>query len=312
MTDPDKVARMGQAMDWAIRIQDSEFDGWEQHGRWLLSHPENPEDYYCAVLALEDGAVSIEDTTDRLEVSANDNAPLHKRRSAGPVIGGLAVAASALLMFPFLPVWKGDNNVITVAAGHRRTLALLDGSVIVLNGGSELRLDKARRATLRRGEAYVTVRHDQAHPFELVAVGRTFRDVGTAFNVSIVDDGVVLDVAEGMVLYEPDGAAIRLKAGEGLSISGTEAIRHRIAAASVGSWRMGRLVYRRASLAKVASDLSRATGLPVDVSDGVRRRTFSGVIVLSPDLNATRKAVGDLLDVSIVSDDQGWHLQARP
>ena len=66
------------------------------------------------------------------------------------------------------------------------------------------------------GEATFTVRHDAAHPFVVVAGDHRVQDVGTTFNLVRDRGRFSVEVIEGAVLYDPDGAAVPLAAGQTL------------------------------------------------------------------------------------------------
>jgi transmembrane sensor len=89
----------------------------------------------------------------------------------------------------------------TSTGGYERVV-LADGSVVELNGNSEVRIDfvpQERRVALVRGEAHFTVAHDSARPF-VVGAGQVFvRAVGTAFNVRRATAAVEVLVTEGKV-----------------------------------------------------------------------------------------------------------------
>jgi len=302
-----------EAVAWAARVHETDFTAWDEHAQWLRSHPENARLYGRAVLALDDVAVQLAAQPPFGEVVANDNAPVRRTgwRIVGALVGISAIAACGLLTISFLPLHQAQPHTISVPEGQTRSIKLPDGTILALNGGSELRIDAVRRATLERGEIFVSVHHDQDRPFELIAGDRLFRDVGTAFNVSVSNTAVRLDVAEGAVRYEPDGAPLEVKAGQGLVLSGESIERYPVPTTSIGSWRQGRLSYRNARVSRVAEDLTRVTGVPIEVPPSIRDRSFTGVIILPRNDDATRRMVGSLLDVSVHADVAGWHLESR-
>ncbi|WP_438907630.1 FecR domain-containing protein, partial [Bacillus licheniformis] len=85
---------------------------------------------------------------------------------------------------------------------------------IMLAGGSRIMLDHAdpRRAVMERGEALFQVRHDDRHPFSVDARGLALTDLGTVFDVRLGRRMTRVAVAEGAVMVDPRGAALRLDA----------------------------------------------------------------------------------------------------
>lgn len=118
------------------------------------------------------------------------------------------IAAAVLLLFA--AVWfvrssrsatDPEQTFATTLDGYQR-VALADGSVVELNGNTEVRVQLARterRVRLVRGEAHFTVAKDATRPFWVTAAAVTVRAVGTAFNVSLGRDHVDVLVTEGKV-----------------------------------------------------------------------------------------------------------------
>jgi transmembrane sensor len=128
-----------------------------------------------------------------------------------------AVAMAAVLLVAALGVWtsarwRGAGERFATSSSGPQRVALQDGSVVDLNGASEVRVaysDGQRRVTLGAGEAHFQVAHDPARPFVVTAGGVTVRAVGTAFNVRLTEGAVDVVVTEGKVEVrrEADAAA---------------------------------------------------------------------------------------------------------
>jgi transmembrane sensor len=201
------------------------------------------------------------------------------------------------------------REIATGPAEHR-TVALADGTTIALNGDSRLRLDPAtpRLASLERGEAYFTVAHDAAHPFEVRSGGATFRDVGTQFDLVRQPGATEIAVREGAVLYDPGGAGVRIDGGHAMRIAAGSATLRAVAADSVGAWRSGRLTYRDAALIDVAADVSCAIGEPVAVAPELAQRRFSGVVMIDPDHALTVRRMGAVMGIELRREGPGWRM----
>lgn len=134
--------------------------------------------------------------------------PPSRRLSWGMAIAAaLAVAA----LFGFYSHWvKRSYSRTVIATSEPQRLALPDGSVINVNGGSdlEIRFSRERRSIeLIRGEAHFAVAHETQRPFVVTAGGVAVRAVGTAFNVRMAAEEVQVLVVEGKVELA-DAAAI--------------------------------------------------------------------------------------------------------
>jgi transmembrane sensor len=306
-----------EALSWAARIRDPDFDDWDAHGDWLSSDPAHPALYHTAALALEDGLAALDSRpATGLAPAGNDNvaaAPGSSRRFTWPLAGGLAIAASLVALVLLPRATSPREMLLQTAQGETREARLPDGSTLVLNGGSALRFRSsgARLATLERGEAYLRVVRDPAHPFTLVAGASTFRDVGTAFDVALDGDAVRLAVGEGAVAFDPDGQNVPVMAGRMIRVSADRAQIEDVAPGTVGAWRDGRLVYRDAALDRIAVDLSRSLGEDVRVEPAMRQRRFTGVILLGGDHQRIVDQLARPLGLSAVRQKTGWRIVGR-
>lgn len=85
---------------------------------------------------------------------------------------------------------KGSNNRIkTYAAvyGERKNIQLIDGSVVTLNAGSNIKIDEKYGVVTRdvylEGEAFFEVKHDSTLPFIVHTPVMDVKALGTSFNV---------------------------------------------------------------------------------------------------------------------------------
>lgn len=150
--------------------------------------------------------------------------------------------------------------------GRREILTLGDGSKIELNTDTVLRIAAGQRtAWLDRGEAYFQIKHDNAHPFVLMAAGKRVVDLGTKFLVRFAADDLEVALVEGKARIEstkPHANArtailapgdVALATADSLSIV-------KVPARSIEkelSWRRDLLIFDNATLADVAAELNR-------------------------------------------------------
>lgn len=303
----------GEALDWALRMAEPDAD-WEAFTAWLESGPDHAERYDRAFAALTAATASVAASVPALPAAANDSEdPANDLR--GTRFGrrrwlGGAVAA-ALIGSIGVSLWQERDQSYTVAtaAGERRIVALGDGSSIVLAGGSRVRLDRAqqRSATVETGEALFQVRHDADEPFRVQVRDLALTDLGTVFNVRLLGSRTHVAVAEGAVMVDPDGAAVRLDPGQGAIADGKTIRRTQQDVADVGSWRDGRLAYDNSTMREVAEDLSRQLGWRVTATPAVAARIFNGTLETSTFRNDPA-LLGALLGVRVRRDSSGWTL----
>jgi ferric-dicitrate binding protein FerR (iron transport regulator) len=83
-------------------------------------------------------------------------------------------------------------NTMSTPKARQFELVLSDGTHVWLNAASSIRYPSsftgAERVVVITGEAYFEVKHDNAHPFKVIAGSQVIRDLGTAFNVKAYDD----------------------------------------------------------------------------------------------------------------------------
>jgi transmembrane sensor len=304
-------ARAEEARDWAIRLRDPAFADWDGFTAWLEADAANNAAYEAALDEIDrvDALFDVPPPVPMpVRVTGVARAP---RRWRAPAIAAstalLAVGGSWLALRP-----EPVRDYVT-APGERREIALDDGSRILLNGGTRLRMDPAepRAVAMEQGEALFRIRHDARRPFVVtMADGTRLVDVGTTFNVE--GHGGALDVAvsEGAVDYRGTGAAVRLNAGEMLArASANETpVKRAIDPAVVGGWQNGDLAFDEAALADVAADLSRNLGATVAVDPALATRRFSGTIVLDGPAEAMMPRIAPVLNVRIVRDGDGWRI----
>ena len=98
----------------------------------------------------------------------------------------VSIAAGLVLFFGLFTLLKNDIEIIKTDRGEQKTIALLDGSTVLLNNDSTLRYDKSnwedfRKVTLK-GEAFFKVKKGSA--FTVVTDEGTVQVLGTSFNVN--------------------------------------------------------------------------------------------------------------------------------
>ncbi len=297
-----------EALDWALRMADPARADWDAFTDWLEADPGHAERYDRMAATLLDAEEALAAHPELLA----DPQPIAPRRGALRWVGG-AVAA-ALVGAIGLQAWqeRPQPYAVETAAGETRLLALADGSAITLAGASRVALDRAdpRRASLERGEALFRVKHDDRHPFAVQAGGVALVDLGTVFDVRLGQRQTRVAVAEGAVMVDPEGAAMRLDAGQAVVVEKDRLVRASVEPEDVGGWRDGRLAFDGAPLREVAEDLSRFLQRPVSVASTIATRPFRGVI----DLQAVRRdpaLLGSLMDVRVRQDAAGWMLEPR-
>jgi transmembrane sensor len=275
-----------EAADWLVRLSSNDATAQEQREfvAWLKRSPVHLGVY----LGVERTWASLGqvDAGRRIDVAALLAAPdtnvVHLGSSPPPVRVRVrsrsvitAFAASALLACAGL-IWFQLQfaNRFTTGVGEQRTLRLSDGSTVVLNTDTTVRVsftDAVREVRLLHGEALFNVTKNPARPFrvrsdEVVAqaVGTSFvvRRMPTETVVTVIEGEVAvvdyaqLNVASPMVLPE---LAVHVTAGTRADVADNEKIRTASVAnpAAVTAWRSGRLIFDGEPLTKVIAEFNR-------------------------------------------------------
>ncbi|QDH35739.1 FecR domain-containing protein [Porphyrobacter sp. YT40] len=308
---PDQTAIRDAALAWAIRTGEPDFADWDGFTAWLEADPAHARAYDAVQATLDEAAALVpEAEAAPVPSAANDNPPgwLEGNRAW---LGGAIAAVLVLATTFLLGLWPQGETLYTTAPGETRLIALGDGSTVDLGGGSRLAVEGMRAARLEAGQALFTIRHDAANPFVLDAGGTRLVDAGTVFDVRLSGPALDVAVAEGAVIIDPEAQAVRVDAGErAVGGAGGRFDVAPVDIAAVGEWRRGRISFADASLAEIAAELTRATGIAFTSDDRATR--LSGSIALDS-LRADPRALEPLLGVRVQPQDggDGWVITAR-
>ena len=218
------------------------------------------------------------------------------------VTGGVcaAVLVLAMIIMPGSFI-NPDPNIYHTAVGEQQLVTLADGSTILLNTNSQVRVDyqaESRNIYLQQGQAHFEVATNKVRPFKVYVGQDMVRAVGTAFTVYINKQLVEVIVTEGVVelntpepnsqvlsnrsepinnietqaapVYKPVGLA---RAGENITINiggneiptiqaiDTHELSRKLA------WHHGMLRFSGDSLQDVVTEISRYTDLNIKIAD---------------------------------------------
>lgn len=172
--------------------------------------------------------------------------------------------------------------------GQQRTVALSDGSEIILNTNSEVEVDyspNSRVIRLIKGEAHFDVAKDTERPFLVHAHGGIVKAVGTAFTVFVREKDVEVTVSEGVVALLSPHAPEAVKTQEFAEASPLAALTagqnavfaqktvERVTRMSAEAldrkllWRGGFIAFAGEPLSEVVADVSRYTDMHIEIND---------------------------------------------
>jgi transmembrane sensor len=217
------------------------------------------------------------------------------RRSA--LLGGGALTAAAAAGAVTFVAFAGEQAFQT-APGEQKRVRLADGSRVLLNTDSRLRVKLVRterRLYLDRGQAFFQVAKDRNRPFRVFAGRDEVRALGTAFDVRRTGDTVLVTLEEGRVAVFRDSAAAPAPApapaparerpstlprpsisppatvlapGEQASLQDIAPVSvRRVDLRAAQAWRYGQMILDDAPLGDTVADLNRYGGVQIVLSD---------------------------------------------
>ncbi|WP_447595044.1 FecR family protein [Aquipseudomonas campi] len=192
-----------------------------------------------------------------------------QRRRKQALGGGLSAVLLAAGLWTLDPAWRSED--IRTVSGQRESLQLADGSQVVLNSATHVRVERrlrSRQIELLDGEATFTVEHADK-PFIVRSQDVAVRDIGTVFNVRSDSRGVAVAVIEGAVeVSTQESPAQRLNGGQQvLARAGRVGPVEVADMGRVTAWQQGKLRFDGTPLREVLVDLQRYRQAPVRLAD---------------------------------------------
>ena len=202
-----------------------------------------------------------------------------------------------------------SGPIYSTAVGERRSIHLPDGSTVLLDSRSSLRVAftaATRQVELDHGQALFSIVHDSRRPFLVRAGATVIRDVGTQFDVKERPDDTVVTVMEGRVAVLPrlasaapaatprsadpesdyGGEPVFVSAGEQVDMSarGFSPQPVHVSVGAVTAWTRDQVVLESATLAEAAREFNLYSDRRIVTADlGASPLRLSGVFVTNPD-----------------------------
>lgn len=307
----------------------------EMLGEWLAADTRN-RDVLLQMAELWDNMSALSRLSDLFPIPATSASRPRQVRwaaAAAVVIAVLAAGWAAIMLDletkPAESRASGDLEseiVFATAKGEQSTVHLPDGSNVVLNTDSLIKVDYTqayRLLRLERGELHVEVARDTARPFFVIAGDKIVRAVGTAFSLEITSDQrIELIVTEGKVVVgvnlnpdavlanvAPNGlhSSVTVTAGEQMILDVDDEETKSVSPEEIDiklSWRQGNLVFRGESLEDAVAEIGRYTTVEfVIVDEDLKKVRIAGMFkagdvdgllaTLRENFNVTYERTGD-------------------
>lgn len=224
------------------------------------------------------------------------------------------VAASVVL---FLGLWAFSDPIMyqtyRTGFGEIQAIALPDGSKVILNANSSLRLPrfgfgKETREVFLKGEANFSVMHTQGHQKFVVKTNKQFEVevLGTEFTVFARQQfsKVVLNKGKVQVRYKqgPSLKQITMKPGDLISLNRQNKIEKKVVSQpqNYSAWEQKRFVFEETTLEEVAYLMHENYGLEVKIdSQELSERVIMGSF-RAENVDQLLQSISELLDISVV------------
>src|SRR5262245_503298 len=236
-------------------------------------------------------------------------------RLAAAVVAAIAAGIIATVVVINRPLAKstatGNPRVYSTAMGKRDSVRLADGSRVILGPESRLTVPadfgRSTRAVSLDGDAYFDVQHDATKPFSVRVANALVEDVGTTFTVETdPGDTTTVSVMSGVVRLrpaaEPSANGATLSAGDRgtLTSNGRVHAQQHVVVAADSAWTTGKLVFRDASLVRVAGELRRWYGLRLGIADSsLVRRTVNTTFMADEPVDSVLNVLSLMLGAHI-------------
>jgi transmembrane sensor len=316
---PDLVA---EASSWFIEFRSGDMTNATRarFDDWLRRSPEHIQAYLEIAAAWSElptadpeARIAIPELLVRARAVAEENviplSPLAQRVSRPRASKWtLPLAASvACLVFAIASFWFfiSGRNTYSTGIGQQRTVMLADGSTIVLNALTSIRIRvtrQIREVDLIQGQALFHDVQDKKRPFIVRSDGTIIRAIGTQFDVYNRSEQTVVTVVEGEVAVDQAGsspfafnhpfsvgaephytapklAPLLLSAGEQVVATTRRIAKPEHAnVQAVTAWVERRLIFDDTPLEKVAAQFNLYSARPLVIADpALRSIGISGV-----------------------------------
>lgn len=314
MTDPDDTERQEQrrsinaeAAAWHLRFRNGTADeGSSDYLDWLAASPNhgaamkrahNTWDVFGDHAAAPEVVKARRDALDRSGRFAARRWAVF-RPIPRPVSAMAAAALLAVLVTTAFLFWQQTDHrpangvtaeqIFETDIGETRIVTLSDNSRVSLDAFTRLKLrytEDERDVDLERGQAHFDVATDSTRPFRVTAGDQVVTATGTAFNVELVGDDVLVTLLEGEVVVTEAPAAQRtplslpadvttmpvrkLKPGQLLvaSASREPQIVDEVNIQKTNAWRDGKVFLEGDSLSVAVARINRYSRIKLSVAD---------------------------------------------
>lgn len=261
-----------EALSWFVKINSGEAsdEDYKAHQAWLNARDQNIREYAKLDMVWSDLDV-IEDPRNKSVRSdtALAGSTLISRR--GFIVGGaIAASVAAIIAVTVVPAFL--SNDYSTSVGEQRNITLADGSRIMLDADTALKLEfteSERRLRLVRGRAFFDVAKDKSRAFIVEAFGGSVTALGTRFTVHLWDEDVTVSVEESAVaVIAPNKESVDVSEKHTVSYDENNLTQVTVDNKGAGAdWRNGKLLFEDQPLRQVVADINRYRSGVIYITD---------------------------------------------
>ncbi|WIO75357.1 FecR domain-containing protein [Porticoccaceae bacterium LTM1] len=304
-----------EAAEWLVLLQDDDVctETKEAFAEWLLSSRNHVRDYLKLAMLSEDIAsldasilsaeelkavlaekaevadiVKLFDRPASIPATSQNGKVNSKKQKAWSSGYKLFAAAAAMVMAVGVGLfWPAADPVIIyqTALGEQSSMALDDGSLLVMNTQTEIQVDmdqEHRNLYLNSGEAFFDVAKDPTRAFRVIVDGAVIEALGTSFNVRHFSNYTEATLLEGAISVSAKPGVEPIIVG----ISERVRINHETGSVDVSlvspdailAWQNRKLIFDGELLSDAISEFNRYNKRKVTILDAVlASKKVSGV-----------------------------------
>ncbi|WP_326533868.1 FecR domain-containing protein [Pseudorhodoferax sp.] len=314
-TVPPAVAR--RAVEWLVALQGEAVSERQraEWSRWRAADPVHEQAWQrIETLNGRIAALAAPGTAAIAQTALAPRAP--RRRRVVQALAVCCVAGGAAWGVQRHTPWQQWTADVRTGVGERRSLALADGTQIVLNTASAVDVRYGaveRRLRLLAGEIAITTAHDAAaRPFLVETAQGELQALGTRFVVRAESPGRThIAVYEGAVRLRPRDdatATLVLQAGQQASFDSRAIAPVQPAREDASAWIDGMLVARDMPLADFLAELGRHSPHPLACDPAVAQLRVSGSYPVA-DVGRVLDVLSATLSLQVETVTRLWGLQ---
>lgn len=298
---PEMAQVRAQAAAWLARLRSDERAPQDEAGfRAWLAESESHRDAFDRINTVWEAAGAL------------PREPRHKRAVAADRRAVLASGLALIAAGAGFGVWRAATaGVYSTAVGEQRRVALDDGSLVILDTDSKIRVDlsdKRRTVELLQGRAHFEVARDSRRPFVVSAAGRQVAAGGAAFDVTRQKGQLCVIVSNGEVaVFDPHFAGKQLvEKGARVTLADATAAPQidKPDLARVTAWQHGRAVFDNDTLTDAVAEMNRYSRRPIIIDGEAAAKMHVSGVYSTGDTEAFAKSLATLLplDVQLAPD----------